>query len=527
MLSILLLNLESLYMNNNDSNLNLYLKALQELKEDDFSRNVLKPLFESMSFSRVDFVGGPYEYGKDLVALHEIPLKGTSVYAIQSKKIGEKSNTSEKGVLSDLIVQLRQCFSKKIKLHNGSEQLPDHVYLATPFQISQRLLTEIHEQLCWGDKRIEILDGPRVIELIREFKPLLLEKLLSLSDKLQLHDCEQLNNLELISALNQKNSIDELNCYSDLAFFMGTIDSNVLLDSTFTIKKERFTLSKGSWDLMNKEVFKPLEKLIGFYPLMQSSYEIEKHYNHELVKYKSKENQKIKDDITQAEQLIATNTQAIRSVMSSVDSSVNGMLSQKTDNALLPVVFESLNLLKTLVNSSFDETDIRKLDIFISESGIGRLAEQYKQSVFPAFLEARKIIDSIATQKNEYFALKSEYLEEPQISLTFLHEKIERWIENKCKAYKQGIADINNQSDSVDLVLFLSDTQKTLNVLDVFINKAEDSKKYISVNKRASGYCDGLSISPFELFDSKYDIAVFGGAGAGKTTTLQMYVKNY
>lgn len=50
MLSILLLNLESLYMNNNDSNLNLYLKALQELKEDDFSRNVLKPLFESMSF---------------------------------------------------------------------------------------------------------------------------------------------------------------------------------------------------------------------------------------------------------------------------------------------------------------------------------------------------------------------------------------------------------------------------------------------------------------------------------------------
>lgn len=525
MFSILLLNLESLYMNNNDSNLNLYLNALQELKEDDFSRNVLKPLFESMSFSRVDFVGGPYEYGKDLVALHEIPLKGTSVYAIQSKKIGEKSNTSEKGVLSDLIVQLRQCFSKKIKLHNGSEQLPDHVYLATPFQISQRLLTEIHEQLCWGDKRIEILDGPRVIELIREFKPLLLEKLLSLSDKLQLHDCEQLNNLELISALNQKNSIDELNCYSDLAFFMGTIDSNVLLDSTFTIKKERITLSKGSWDLMNKEVFKPLEKLLGFYPLMQSSYEIEKHYNHELVKYKSKENQKIKDDIIQAEQLIATNTQAIRSVMSSVDSSVNGMLSQKTDNALLPVVFESLNLLKTSVNSSFDETDIRKLDIFISESGIGRLAEQYKQSVFPAFLEARKIIDSIATQKNEYFALKSEYLEEPQISLTFLHEKIERWIENKCKAYKQGIADINNQSDSVDLVLFLSDTQKTLNVLDVFINKAEDSKKYISVNKRASGYCDGLSISPFELFDSKYDIAVFGGAGAGKTTTLQMYVK--
>ncbi|EIF0687882.1 hypothetical protein LFC20_004578, partial [Salmonella enterica] len=98
--------------------------------------------------------------------------------------------------------------------------------MASPFQISQRLLSEIHEQLRFGDKNVEILDGPQVIELIKKYKPLLLENLLSISDKLQLHDVQQLNNLELIAALNQKYSIDELNCYSDLAFFMGTIDSN-------------------------------------------------------------------------------------------------------------------------------------------------------------------------------------------------------------------------------------------------------------------------------------------------------------
>lgn len=110
-----------MYSHDDDSNLNLYLKAIQALKEDDFSKNVLKPLFESMSFSRVDFVGGPYEYGKDLVAIHDIPLKGTCIYVIQTKKIGEKSNTSEKNILSDLILQLRQCLSKKVKLHNGFE----------------------------------------------------------------------------------------------------------------------------------------------------------------------------------------------------------------------------------------------------------------------------------------------------------------------------------------------------------------------------------------------------------------------
>ncbi|EMU6398777.1 TPA_asm: hypothetical protein GBY11_23130, partial [Salmonella enterica subsp. diarizonae] len=152
-------------------------------------------------------------------------------------------------------------------MHNGFEQLPDYVYLASPFQISQRLLSEIHEQLRFGDKNVEILDGPQVIELIKKYKPLLLENLLSISDKLQLHDVQQLNNLELIAALNQKYSIDELNCYSDLAFFMGTIDSNILLDSTFSIKKEKIILSKGSWDLLNKEVFRSLEKILGYYPL--------------------------------------------------------------------------------------------------------------------------------------------------------------------------------------------------------------------------------------------------------------------
>jgi hypothetical protein len=36
--------------NENDSNLNLYLKAMQELKEDDFSKNVLKPLLRPCLF---------------------------------------------------------------------------------------------------------------------------------------------------------------------------------------------------------------------------------------------------------------------------------------------------------------------------------------------------------------------------------------------------------------------------------------------------------------------------------------------
>lgn len=399
------------------------------------------------------------------------------------------------------------------------------MYLASPFQISQRLLAEIHEQLIYNDKKIEILDGPRVIELIKKFKPSLLESFLSISDKLQLHDLGQLSNLELISALNQKNSIDEMNCYSDLAFFMGTIDSNILLDSKFSIKKENIILSKSSWDLLNREVWCPLEKILGYYPLTQASSEINAHYNKALLKFKPKKNQDIKKNINQAQQLISTNTQLIIESISSIDSSINGMISQKSKNALLPLVVECHRLLKSLVASSFAHKEENDIEQFIVQRDIVKLSECYKQSIFPIFLDARQITRRIVIQKSELIALQAEYLDEPQVSLTLQQEKIEKWIENKCHTYKKNIFNINKNKENVDLELFLKDTQQTLNVLDIFINKTEDSKKYLSINKKPQRFNDGLSISPFELFDSKYDIAVFGGAGAGKTTTLQTYVK--
>ncbi|MEK9497801.1 hypothetical protein V2H77_15275 [Photorhabdus sp. P32] len=495
------------------------------MKEDDFTKSVLKPLFESMSFSRVDFVGGPYEQGKDLIAIHEMPLKGISIYAIQTKKIGEESNTSEKNVLSNLIVQLRQCFTKKIKLHNGDEQLPDLVFLATPYQVNNRLLNEIHELLFLDSKNVEILDGPKVMDLIKKHKPSLLENLISISDKLYLHDIEQLNNIELISALNQKNSIDELNCYSDLAFFMGTIDSNILLDSSITVKKEKVLLSKSSWDLFKKEVYSPLKDLMGFIPLTQTAQCIDNVFRSEIKRFKSEDNQNTKKNIEQVQQLISSNTIYIKSILDEILFSINGTRTQKIDELTLHLMKACYSLIKDCIDSSFSQENIDEIASFIYQNDIEEISKQKKKSIFPEFLDASEKIKTIISQKKELVTLESEYVDEPLVSISLEYNKIDSWIERKCNNYKKDISDINNRNDGVDIVLFLSETQKTLNVLDVLINKVEDSKKYITLLKKRKTSSDGLSISPFELFETKHDIVVYGGAGAGKTTTLQMYVK--
>lgn len=52
---------------------NNYLKSLISMREDDFTKNILKPLFEAMGYERVDFNGGPYEKGKDLIAHYRQP----------------------------------------------------------------------------------------------------------------------------------------------------------------------------------------------------------------------------------------------------------------------------------------------------------------------------------------------------------------------------------------------------------------------------------------------------------------------
>ncbi|MBD2800763.1 hypothetical protein ID854_09935 [Xenorhabdus sp. M] len=80
--------------------------------------------------------------------------------------------------------------------------------------------------------------------------------------------------------------------------------------------------------------------------------------------------------------------------------------------------------------------------------------------------------------------LKSEYVDTPLISISLEDKKINSWIERKCSAYKKDISDINNRKHGIDIISFLTETQKTLNVLDILINKTEDNKKYIKVSKK-------------------------------------------
>nr|WP_320191395.1 hypothetical protein [uncultured Desulfobacter sp.] len=45
----------------------LVLNAIQELREDDLTKNYLIPLFKTIGYTKVEYHGGPYEEGKDIM----------------------------------------------------------------------------------------------------------------------------------------------------------------------------------------------------------------------------------------------------------------------------------------------------------------------------------------------------------------------------------------------------------------------------------------------------------------------------
>lgn len=106
-----------------------YIKSLCAMHEDALTKNIIKPLFESMGNDRVEFNGGVYERGKDLIAQRENPPSNEMyVTYVQTKKIGDIQNTKESAKLSQLLHQLRQCCTGTLTDLEGKTINVDRVF---------------------------------------------------------------------------------------------------------------------------------------------------------------------------------------------------------------------------------------------------------------------------------------------------------------------------------------------------------------------------------------------------------------
>ncbi|HDL7749898.1 TPA: hypothetical protein PXP51_002267 [Yersinia enterocolitica] len=507
-----------------ETNIEIYLQALQALKEDDLSEQIIKPLFESMGCYRVDFHGGPYEKGKDIIAYLKAPLED-HIIVIQTKKIGDGKATTDKNIIGSLIFQLQQCYLKDIPLHNGETKKPDAVYLATPFKINSRLLDEIHGHLNGMGNKLKLLDGPLLVSKIKEHNPTLFNRIMGVDRKVLVQDTYQLKNIELMKALNTEYSIGEIHCYNDLAFFMGDVDSHYLLKGSFHINPAELSINRDGWENLKKRYLYKLEEILEFWPLTEKNNSIEERYSLQLKQHQSVENIERQQEIFVAKNEITLLENTLSSIRSELNTFIEQRERSKSNNTNLdkaihiwwPIISQANKTSEYLkINSEFYET--------LCDSKEHKEIPKAYTVNFEDYLTTLK---SLSDEWIKLTTLEREFIPTPTFTYKFCAIKIEEWINSHSEFYISAITKLNSESvkNNDYLRSFLANTQKTLSVLELLKDLSSEATSIISFTKSLTSIRDGISISPFSLFDTHYDIAVYGGAGAGKTTTLQMYTK--
>ncbi|SNX61267.1 hypothetical protein SAMN06296273_2719 [Nitrosomonas ureae] len=492
-----------------------YIKALCELQEDKFTKDILKPLFESMGYERVDFNGGPFERGRDLIAQRRIPPnKEMFVVYVQSKRVSSIQNTKTAAKLSQLIHQLRQCCTGELIDLTGHKLTPNQVYLACPEQISNRLLDEINSQLQTMPLKILFYDGPQIISDIKIYKPDLLDLLTNFEDKLTLNGDLNLNK-ELLSALKSKNASQFNEYYCDLSFFVGSLDSNLLLHIDIESKDDNLDVKEESWDLFKRECNEVYEKH-NINLIKENTSEIEEKFKIKKINYDSKKNQQTRKLCESLDEKITLHSKLINEGIQALTTSLNDQTTLARQNLSSKELSEREDIVAYLKKISFDDKQeiIKKLNF--QEIAIKN----------PFYSETNKLLSWITERKKLKSQLankKLRFIEHPCYTVKINSQEIIEKIKFLKKQYIQDIELINeNKLKLPELKNFLHETQQTLSLL-ARLDKDDSFLKNNFLLKMIQTDQDRVSISPHEIFLTGHDFAVYGGAGVGKSTTLKAY----
>jgi hypothetical protein len=268
------------------------IKNLAKLDENTFTKEYVVPVFEAMGYTRSDYNGGTYEFGKDAIMVTKVPPNTNYVILIQSKR---KSGISTKHALNELIVQLSQCINDGIYLTDTEKVYANEVYIACNDTLSSRDREKIFRALPSNSKVPKILDAPEFVSLVCDYSDDIKKKLLNNSDILTFSAKLEGSNQELLTAINSKKLVDINEIYSDLSFFIGHIESQSIISSPVNVYSHSVLLNVNEWNKL-KPVLEKLRNKYSINLLVEDSEEIETKFN-TLSMQTAENNKKIEKEI--------------------------------------------------------------------------------------------------------------------------------------------------------------------------------------------------------------------------------------
>ena len=517
---------------------NSLLETIQGYKEAYLTLNFINPLLKTLGYNKIDYHGGPYEEGKDIICWGTDELENTILAVAQVKKFKPTARSSGGENFSEVVNQLQQAIEKKVPNVDGLQYLPSIVYFITPFQVDTRALQSRFEKFeSLRSQGVKIIDGPLLLKLIGKNLPKLINVIAGKELLLQDITRQNLKNSELLRALNYNSDFDIANFYSDLDFGIGKVTTRFFFSLKFEPKKIQVSCGNREWNTIKESCLFANENF-SISMLSSSVASVEKRYQKKITSYQniveeiqtlskkiqsfqanldtleSEINKEISDINNryaqhqktlsyEAKQHFINFTESLSYFSSSKETSETKELAQKErdklDKKLLikynaALKFKELNQLKIIKHANLieEQRSIRQKIPELSSKQL-RLENKLKPPKYVFYIDGSKLSNKLIEKQN-WLTLKAKEYNSKELSIKEVRELL-----NEC----------NYIFNSTEVIL-----------QNPYIKKAVG----ISENQQY-GKLVRLSIPMHKIFDTRFNFFILGEAGAGKTTSLQVYTK--
>jgi len=520
----------------------LLLSKLQDMREDDFSRDIVIPLMRKLGFSKVEFNGGVYEKGKDIIAYKMNPFGDEDLYVIQVKKFQSRRNFQARRDWQEIIYQLRQCKDKPVATLDGTYKFATHVLFLTPFQVETRLIEEQLEAMSEGP--VKIIGADDLVSLIGKAWPSLYEELLGEDARYQMPAADDLFNKELMRALDVDPITDYTDYYSDLNFFLGGIESKDVISSEAYCLVSSVTLPIDEWPQLQIQLTR-IASLIGFEITVKLENNIASEFSHLSALFDSPENNRRRahcNRLTVQRNDVGSRVEALlRSFLEQLNysnfDSGRGTRTEKISEKHSEHEAKLVSSIKSLIDAGWvaDQTNIERYpekdDIDAITADMAKIYGDMKsvQSLRAAASKYSEKAQELSEALKQFFSIRDVYIEEtralhkyPELLIEFESEKTCSALNERIAWFRRHAIRINKgKADTLELREFLNRVRSLLSIISALQNNKVTTRVF-ALRSRSFNE-NRFSISAHSIFACGSDVAVYGEAGAGKSTTLHVY----
>jgi hypothetical protein len=225
------------------------LKKLQKMSEKDLTLKVIIPVLYAIGYEKIEYSGGPYEEGKDIILWRKDEIGLVLLAVAQVKRFRPTARAADNKSFMEVVNQLESAVESSVESTDGIAYKPAIVYFITPYEVDTRALkTRFDKYISLKQQGVKIIDGIGLLSLIRQHVPDLENEIIGFRASIHKATSQKLNNAVLLRALDFKGpkAIDKL--YSDLDITFGSVSGGVFSAITIDAAKSvTLILNEDDW----------------------------------------------------------------------------------------------------------------------------------------------------------------------------------------------------------------------------------------------------------------------------------------